>query len=139
MACDGCKAKVCQSNCTWSSCGGATMCGGKGEGGCYCDPTCVSAGDCCPGSGSTSACGACGYGCNSCESKTECGGSGGNCFCDDKCIGFKDCCNNARSKCGVQTCQNACGQDFSSGCDCDWNCGWITQGPCCADENTLCD
>ena len=139
VACDGCRAKKCLSNCSWSSCGYEDACGGQGEGGCWCDPQCVSSDDCCPGSGSGSACNECGYGCNSCEDETECGGSGGNCYCDDFCIISNDCCNNSRNACGVQTCTNACGQDLSSGCDCDWNCGWPTQGPCCSDKGDLCD
>jgi len=137
-ACDACKAQVCSASCQWGTCGSGNMCGSIGSGGCGCDPACVTYGDCCGGSGASSACKVCNYGCYSCESDTECQGSGGNCYCDDACITFNDCCNNARGACGTQTCQNACGQDLGSGCDCDWNCGWPTQGPCCADKGALC-
>jgi hypothetical protein len=138
MACDGCKAKVCSNSCSWGSCGSSNVCGYKGEGGCYCDSLCAASGDCCPGSDSSSACGACGYGCNSCEQQ-ECGGSGGNCWCDSGCVNYGDCCNDSRDDCDVPTCAGHCGDEFPGtaglGCDCDWNC-WLTS--CCTDKEGEC-
>jgi len=134
--CSGCQRKTCSGSCQWGNC--ANYCGGdKTASGCYCDALCPGAGDCCPDDGPSGACETCGTGCNSCE-PTECNGDGGSCYCDSDCITFHDCCNNARSTCGTQTCKNGCGQDFGSGCDCDWNCGWPTQGPCCGDKTYLC-
>jgi len=130
--CTACQQKTCSSACQWGSCG--NYCGGaKTQGGCYCDAMCVAMGDCCPGKGTGSACAACGNGCNSCE-LTECGGSGGNCFCDTTCVSAHDCCSNARSTCNIGTCKGCPGDDGKS-CDCDWNCGWPTQDPCCSDKS----
>jgi len=140
QACDGCKAKVCNNSCQWGSCGSGNMCGSKGAGNCYCDSACVSAGDCCPGYGSNSACKLCGKGCYSCEYKTECNSSGGKCHCDRVCDKYGDCCSNSCTKCAST---NNCGWGCCGKKPSGWNCscgncgGWLEDG-CCSGKDTYC-
>jgi hypothetical protein len=49
-------------------------------------------------------------------------------------VSAHDCCSNARSTCNIGTCKGCPGDDGKS-CDCDWNCGWPTQDPCCSDKS----
>jgi hypothetical protein len=69
-----------------TSCVESDVCGGQAPGGCWCDPGCVTYGDCCVDGPCTTAAG-------SCEASGSCGGQApGGCWCDAGCAEFGDCC-----------------------------------------------
>lgn len=81
------------------------LCGGSAAGeACWCEPECVSYGDCCPdyaqvcGGGATPT----GGGCTPqlCGTATPASQNGTECYCDPACLQYGDCCANAKAVCG---------------------------------------
>lgn len=87
------------------------LCGGSAAGeACWCEPSCVQYGDCCPdfaqacggGGGSGSGGAPAGGGCTTqlCNSETPSSENGMECYCDQACQQYGDCCSNAVQVCG---------------------------------------
>lgn len=69
-----------------TSCVENGACGGQAPGGCWCDPSCATYGDCC-------ADGPCTSGASSCAASGACGEQApSGCWCDAGCAEFGDCC-----------------------------------------------
>ena len=125
--------------CPAGSCSG--LCGGSSQD-CYCDSSCLEAGDCCQDftalCGSVPSCtGRCG------EVATHPDG----CSCDGQCLQLGDCCQDYNQTCVLNTCRDRCQQSvklFSPtlrtsskySCFCDLHCSQV--GDCCADYQEFC-
>ena len=91
-------AKSCAADCG-AKCGGcAGNCDKKAPEGCWCDASCMSAGDCCE-----DVCTTCGYCVGQDTCAGACGGTAasGKCACDLWCLFLGDCCDDACSICGI--------------------------------------
>jgi hypothetical protein len=140
-------------------------CNGAG-GNCWCDPSCITSGDCCadfgeycplsptvPSSGSSSASTSC---------QNHCGKASGTCWCDNMCAETNDCCSDYGTLCqptpaatAIPTPADSSASESApnSGLSCKGNCGTMAKsqakicwcedsckrlGDCCADFESEC-
>jgi len=127
-------------------------CGGRGVGGCWCDPACKSYGDCCPDYDQQCLTPTATPTLTAAQTATptptvtvtpgtcqgKCGGKGiGDCWCDSACKSYGDCCPDYDQQCQVtKTCQGKCGGKGIGDCWCDPACK--SYGDCCPDYDQQC-